>query len=79
MKIKKAGVSFKSLESSLGSWREDKVRGMEGEREGEAAGEEGSKEKRREGGKVWAKSDGNRVKVSGRKEKRREEEREGCG
>lgn len=47
MKIKKAGASFKSLESSLGSWREDKVRGMEGEREGEAAGEEGSKEERK--------------------------------
>lgn len=40
LKIKAAGVSFKLLESSSGSWREDKVRGMEGEREGEATGEE---------------------------------------
>lgn len=36
LKIEKAGVSFKSLENSSGSWREDKVRGVVGEREGEA-------------------------------------------
>lgn len=30
MKIEKAGVSFKSLENSSGSWREDKVRGVVG-------------------------------------------------
>lgn len=30
MKIEKAGVSFKSLENSSGSWRENKVRGMVG-------------------------------------------------
>jgi len=45
LKIKKAGVSFKSLESSSGSLWGDTVRGMEGEREGEAAGEKGSRDK----------------------------------
>lgn len=48
LKIKKAGVSFKSLESSSGSWRGDKVRGMEGEREAAAAGEDRSEKTRRE-------------------------------
>lgn len=44
LKIEKAGVSFKSLENSSGSWREDKVRSMVGEREGEAGEEEKRKE-----------------------------------
>lgn len=39
----KAGVSFKSLENFSGSWREDEVRGVVWEREGEA-----EEEKRKE-------------------------------
>lgn len=42
MKIEKAGVSFKSLENSSGSWRENKVRGMVG------GGERGRGRRRRE-------------------------------
>lgn len=48
LKIKKAGVSFKSLENSSGSWMGDTVSGMKAEREGEAAGEEWSEEASRE-------------------------------
>lgn len=33
LKTEKAGVSFKSLENSSGSWREDNVRDMVGERQ----------------------------------------------
>lgn len=44
LKIEKAGVSFKSLENSSGSWKDDKVRTVVGEREGEAGEEEERKE-----------------------------------
>lgn len=70
LKIEKAGTSFKSLENSSGSWREDKVRSMAG-REGEV----GEEEERKEWRKVWAKQD--KVKyLENRKRRRKNREKE---
>lgn len=70
MKIEKAGISFKSLENSSGSWREDKVRGMVGGRDRGRGRRRREKEGMKEGvGKTgWKYGE-----VSGKQKKKKEE------